>query len=333
MIISQGSAMSINLCKASLLAGALGDSMGADIEFSGLRLIRRQYPNGVNSLATTYAPPNFFTDDTQMALFTAEGLIMTNKANGLDSQVTFNKIMHSALLRWYCTQRGSPKIKTDTSEGLVLDSSLWFSASPGMTCMSSLREANVLGQPARNNSKGCGTIMRVAPLAFGLPRENLQKYAISSSALTHGHPLGQLAAAAWAEIIADVVADNHPEETAKAISKQYQDISEDGSIISQAIDLALNAPRDAAPETVETLGKGWNAVEALSIALYACISTKSLDGGLQCALIHSGDSDSTAAIAGNLLGVMYPDEIFCHPLIKGLEGRNIIEDIVFKLAH
>ena len=142
-----------------------------------------------------------------------------------------------------------------------------------------------------------------------------------------------LAAAAWAEIIADVVADNHPEETAKAISKQYQDISEDGSIISQAIDLALNAPRDAAPETVETLGKGWNAVEALSIALYACISTKSLDGGLQCALIHSGDSDSTAAIAGNLLGVMYPDEIFCHPLIKGLEGRNIIEDIVFKLAH
>ena len=202
-----------------------------------------------------------------------------------------------------------------------------------MTCMSSLREARVLGQPASNNSKGCGTIMRVAPLAFGVPRENLRKYAISTSALTHGHPLGQLAAAAWAEIIADVVANNHLEETAKAISKQYQNISEDGAIISQAIDLAINAPRDGTPETVETLGKGWNAVEALSIALYACLSTQNLDSGLQCALIHSGDSDSTAAIAGNLLGVMYPDEVFSHPLIKGLEGRNIIEDIAFKLAH
>ena len=325
--------MNINTCQASLLAGALGDSMGADIEFCGLELIRRKYPNGVNSLARTDVPPNFFTDDTQMMLFTAEGLIMANKANSLDNQVSLDKIMHSALLRWYCTQGGSPKIKTDTSEGIILDNSLWFSGSPGMTCMSSLREARVLGQPASNNSKGCGTIMRVAPLAFGVPRENLRKYAISTSALTHGHPLGQLSAAAWAEIIADVLADNQPEEAARTISREYKDISKDGAIISQAIDLALNAPRDATPETVEKLGKGWNAVEALSISLYACLSTQNLDSGLQCALIHSGDSDSTAAIAGNLLGVMYPDEVFSHPLLEHLEGKSIIQNLVTELVN
>ena len=317
--------MSINLCKASLLAGALGDSMGADIEFSGLELIRRKYPNGVNSLARNDVPPNFFTDDTQMTLFTAEGLIMAINANSLDNQDTFNKTMHSALLRWYCTQGGSPRLKIDVSEGLILDKSLWFSASPGMTCMSSLREATVLGQAASNNSKGCGTIMRIAPLAFGLSRTNLREYAISSSALTHGHPLGQLAAAAWAEIIADCVAGHHPEGAARTISNEYKDISEDGVIISQAIEFALNAPRDATPETVETLGKGWNAVEALSIALYACISTKNLDRGLQCALIHSGDSDSTAAIAGNLLGVMYPDDVFEYELLNDLVGKDIIK--------
>jgi len=321
------------MCTASILAGALGDSMGADIEFSGLELIRRKYPDGINSLARIDVPPNFFTDDTQMTLFTAEGLIMANKANSLDSQVAVDKIMHGALLRWYCTQGGSPKIKTDTSEGIILDNSLWFSGSPGMTCMSSLREARVLGQPASNNSKGCGTIMRVAPLAFGVPREYLRKYAISTSALTHGHPLGQLAAAAWAEIIADVVADNQPEEAARAISREYKNISKDGAIISQAIDLALNAPRDATPETVEKLGKGWNAVEALSIALYACLSTQNLDSGLQCALIHSGDSDSTAAIAGNLLGVMYPDEVFSHPLLEHLEGKSIIQNLVTELVN
>ena len=60
---------------------------------------------------------------------------------------------------------------------------------------------------------------------------------------------------------------------------------------------------------------------------------KSLDGGLQCALIHSGDSDSTAAITGNLLGVMYPDEVFSHPLLGGLEGKSIIKNLVAELVN
>ena len=32
--------------------------------------------------------------------------------------------------------------------------------------MGALGAAEVLGQPAENDSKGCGTIMRVAPVAF-----------------------------------------------------------------------------------------------------------------------------------------------------------------------
>ena len=92
------------LCKASLLAGALGDSMGADVEFNGLALIRRKHPTGITSLAKIMAPANWFTDDTQMTLFTAEGLISSNIERVLSGRSLIDKFMHHAMLRWYATQ-------------------------------------------------------------------------------------------------------------------------------------------------------------------------------------------------------------------------------------
>ena len=136
----------------------------------------------------------------------------------------------------------------------------------------------------------------------------------------------------WAELIADVSNGKPVEESAKTLSELYNTFSKEGAEISQCMNAALEAPRDAQPETVESLGKGWVAEEALSIALYACLATKNLDSGLQCAIIHSGDSDSTGAIAGNLLGVLYPYEVFAHPLLHNLGGRNIIEQLAVDLV-
>lgn len=70
---------------ASLFAGALGDSMGADIEFlDSYFSIWWRFPMRVNRLARKNAPKGWFTDDTQMTLFTAEGL--------LDGLSSFDKV-------------------------------------------------------------------------------------------------------------------------------------------------------------------------------------------------------------------------------------------------
>ena len=119
------------LCKASLLAGALGDSMGADVEFNGLALIRRTHPAGIKTLAKAAAPANWFTDDTQMTLFTAEGLICSHIERIISGLNPIDEIMHQAMLRWYRTQGGSPRIKTNNTKGLIQNNDLWFLASPG----------------------------------------------------------------------------------------------------------------------------------------------------------------------------------------------------------
>ncbi len=310
----------------SLLGGAYGDSLGAEIEFLTLDAIRRKFPDGIADLPPHQGLRGAITDDTQMTLFTAEGLIRAHVRGSIKGICHPPSVVHHALLRWYRTQGGKPRVETD-DVGLISDRRLWARRAPGLTCLSSLAESRNFGALAKNDSKGCGTIMRVAPVALMVPRERVRSIAIDTSALTHGHPTAQLAAAAWAEMLADVAIGSQLEETATATAARYERL-EGGQETARAIRKALEAPRDGSPETVESLGGGWIAEEALSIALYACLAGKTFDESLQIAVLHGGDSDSTGAIAGNMLGLIDPAAVLHHRWAAIIEGADIIARLV-----
>jgi hypothetical protein len=105
---------------ASLLAGAMGDALGAEIEFLSLAAIRQRYPNGLADLARHQGGKGAITDDTQMTLFTAEGLIRAAVRMDLKGICHPPLVVHHALLRWYRTQGELPRVETD-SVGLVAD--------------------------------------------------------------------------------------------------------------------------------------------------------------------------------------------------------------------
>ncbi|NEW80772.1 MAG: ADP-ribosylglycohydrolase family protein [Mariniphaga sp.] len=61
---------------ACLLGGAIGDALGAPIEFLSIQEIKGLYsPSGVTDYIEFADGTGEFTDDTQMTLFTAEGLL------------------------------------------------------------------------------------------------------------------------------------------------------------------------------------------------------------------------------------------------------------------
>ncbi|MBL4767694.1 MAG: ADP-ribosylglycohydrolase family protein, partial [Rhodobacteraceae bacterium] len=188
------------------------------------------------------------------------------------------------------------------------------------------RQAKNFGDLALNDSKGCGTIMRVAPVAFLATPEMVEETALETSALTHGHRTGQEAAAAWALILFAVLAGESVENAASAMIHRF------GRETSEALRAALSAPRDGLPETVETLGGGWIAEEALSIALYAVLAARDLEEGLRIAVTHSGDSDSTGAIAGNLLGLLYPEQVMNHRWRAQIECPDVIDRLARDLV-
>ena len=60
--------------RGALLAGAVGDALGAPVEFMSLTEILRQFgPDGIGDYVPYAGRPGAITDDTQMTLFTAEG--------------------------------------------------------------------------------------------------------------------------------------------------------------------------------------------------------------------------------------------------------------------
>ncbi len=301
----------------------MGDSLGAEIEFWPLDRIAHEFPYGLRDLPPHHGIVGAITDDTQMTLFTAEGLIRAWVRGRLKGIVSVEAVVHHALLRWLRTQGVEPNVTEADHVGLVEDARLHHRRAPGNTCLSGLRAAQHFGQPASNDSKGCGTIMRVAPVAFGVPSGNIRQVAIATSALTHGHPTGQLAAAAWAELLNSVILGEELEQAAVRLLSAYREF-DNGSETAHAIQAALDAPRDGAAQTVELLGGGWVAEEALSIALYSALATSNLEDGLRCAVTHGGDSDSTGAVAGNLLGLLYPDQVFEHPWSNQIECRDLI---------
>ncbi len=102
----------------------------------------------------------------------------------------------------------------------------------------------------------------------------------------------------------------------------------------RAIDRAVAAAHAGKPnaDTVEELGGGWIAEEALSIGLYCALTASTFEEGVLLAVNHGGDSDSTGSIAGNLLGLMHGEAALPARWLQRLELRGLIvrvaEDLI-----
>ena len=88
--------------KGCMLGGATGDALGYVIEFDSLNAIRRKYgPHGLRTILKSKKDGNkaVISDDTQLTLFTADGLLWAAE-DGVDS---VDRVFRS-YMRWYYTQ-------------------------------------------------------------------------------------------------------------------------------------------------------------------------------------------------------------------------------------
>jgi ADP-ribosylglycohydrolase len=316
-----------------LLGGAVGDALGAVVEFDSLEEIRRRF--GRDGLTGFPSEAGHVTDDTQMTLFTAEGLI---RARGRYDARRFEYAVDelwAGYRRWLTTQQGSPGDDPAArgAVGLVTEAVLHHRRGPGNTCLSALgaNEPGYADLPV-NNSKGCGGVMRVAPI--GLVARNPCGLGIASAALTHGHPSGYLSAGAGAALIARLRAGEalRPATVAtiEAISS-WEGHEETVAALRGALALADREPVPT-PAAVATLGEGWVGEEALAIAVYCALAGPSFEAAVLAAANHSGDSDSTAAITGNLLGAAGGRAAIPEAWIAALVERDLVERVAGELA-
>ena len=178
-----------NRIEGCLFGLAVGDAMGAPVEFMDIGQIKSTYgKKGIQNLEEWGGfPAGTYTDDTQMALATARGLVnaLEFEKKQIGAIIDLDPYVYEEYLKWLKTQ-DNPREKR----------------APGNTCLSALQigQMGTVEAPL-NNSKGCGGVMRTAPVGLMLEDQDAFRKGTDFAAMTHGHPSGYLPAGFLSDII------------------------------------------------------------------------------------------------------------------------------------
>jgi ADP-ribosylglycohydrolase len=97
--------------------------------------------------------------------------------------------------------------------------------------------------------------------------------------------------------------------------------------MKKAVSLSQSSIDDI--EAIHSLGEGWVAEETLAIAIYCALKySNNFKSAIIASVNHNGDSDSTGAVTGNILGAYLGLSAIPKQHLQNLELR----DIIFELA-
>jgi ADP-ribosylglycohydrolase len=269
-----------------------------------------------------------------MTVFTVEALLRTANGGSLDLKTAINDLRH-AYRDWYYTQRPRPEYQPVGV--LATDYRMQKCQAPGRTCLCAISEGcNGTVRHHINDSKGCGGVMRVAPIGLisSLSPRDAFRLGASAAALTHGHPTGFYCSGVMAAIVRLLIDGTGLKEAAQQaidIMDGLPQSDETYNAVTKALKLAAD-DTPASPKQIARLGQGWVGEEALSIALYACLKAETYEDAVILATNHSGDSDSTASVAGQLYGAWQGNTAVPVLWAKDLDILDILLDFGEKMT-
>jgi len=330
-----------------LLGGAVGDALGAPVEFMHRSEILAKFGSkGITDLVPIYGKLGAITDDTQMTLFTAEGALRAYVRGSIRGMCHPPSVIHYAYLRWLHTQGEKLPIERDSSGWLIQQKDLFARRAPGQTCIEALRGNTDIGRPAHNDSKGCGGVMRVAPIGMLFhalsqndPSRRSENFArafdlgCEAAALTHGHPTGFLTAGVMAALVFELLDGvDLPAAIEHVIPMLIKRDRLEETLAALQLAQTLHASGTAPDDAIQQLGQGWIAEEALAIGVYCALKASDFESAVIMAVNHDGDSDSTGLIAGHLMGAMLGRSAIPERWLMPLELRDVIEEMADDLA-
>ena len=364
----------IDKYRGCLLGGAAGDALGYAIEFDREEAIAARYgSHGIRDYQLDERGLAPFSDDTQMTLYTANSLLcslaaLSAQASGsahasggaqdsddgptlvsptpapvtLPSPAVLAAYapaqMAQFYVEWMYTQV-SPYPLAEPKAWISSLPELFASRAPGVTCMNAC-EAMASGAKAVNNSKGCGGIMRMAPVGLintcpSFSGVELQCLGAQLAELTHCHELGWMPAGVFAHIVS-LLSRNEASSVRETATQALNTLPEafpNAHYLGQLQELLRYTLRLADSdipdlEAIHALGEGWVAEEALAIGLLCSLRHEDdFAGAITSAVNHGGDSDSTGAIAGNIVGAHLGLAGIPQCYLEHLELRDTISKI------
>lgn len=344
-----------------LVGGAMGDALGYTVEFlSYAQIVQKFGSAGICDFQLNSKGIAEISDDTQMTLFTAASALMgltRGYARGVGGAPAH--YVRYGYMDWYHTQVWDSWHEGERRDTWLMDvKELYSRRAPGITCLNSI-ESILNREEPKNDSCGCGGVMRTAPLAAIYAKHNIgidenDMDAAHTAAVTHKHHLGYIPAAILNHILYDIFTSEREKSLEQVVldaisyfetsplnwsSRHLDSTSEQFKRrMGVQIDLLKSAVRLAKSEQedvtcIHELGGGWTGHEALAIAIFCAVRyPDDIDKSLIAAVNHSGDSDSTGSIAGQIVGA-YSGIENSRISIQKLELLDVIEEIAEDCAN
>ncbi len=325
-----------NFC-GCLIGGAIGDAFGAPVKFMKYDKIKTLYgEQGITQLTAPAGQKATITDDTQMTLFTAEGLMRSvvrskQKHIALTQKDTMMVVFRS-YLRWLYTQGlKTPNWPESAYDGyLIKNKGLYGFREPGVTCLTALGKG-VMGTFVKpiNQSRRCGTIIRVAPVGLFETGEHVFDAGAMTGAITHGHPSAYLSSGVLASIIHYIIEGLGLKEairTSLETLKRYEGHQECLETLERAVAMAEEG--NPSVEKIQSFGDGFMADAALAMGIYAALSyPDNLEKALLLTINQDGNSNSSAVVAGSILGAYHGMDAIEPCWLEKLELADVIQEV------
>lgn len=284
----------------ALLGLAAGDALGCSLEFMSRQEIRQAYPAGHREIIGG-GPFGFaageWTDDTDMALAVAEGII----ASPADPVPAVGQ----QFMAWY--HRRPPDI------GGTCRLALATFGQTGSWAETTATVARRLGDQAGGN----GALMRTLPtaLAYGPSTDK----AVAIARMTHPHPESDAAVAVYHRMV-DRLLDGAPKVEAWAAGL--------------AVAGPLAGRLERLPQLTEgEIRSGGYVVETLEAAVWCFLQSESLEACIVQAVNLGDDTDTVGAVAGGLAGAFYGPAAIPRRWSLALQGRDRLERAAQGLAQ
>ena len=332
--------------RGSLFGGAAGDALGYAVEFLMENEIFSEY--GRDGIREYDPDPDsgraLISDDTQMSLFTANGILFAETQRCLQGAGgPASAYMGDFYREWNHTQNMSFEQYAAGDHAhrswLMEVPELFARRAPGFTCLNAINAGFGTIEKPINYSKGCGGIMRAAPLGLRYRPEDmggLDMEGAKIAALTHGNSLGYMPAAMLVHIVSRLAheEDASIHDVVEDARNEIMDLFAGDENLEELIDLvdlaiSLSDNRRDDLDNIHKLGEGWVAEETLAIALYCSLRYRDdFSKALTVSVNHNGDSDSTGAVTGNILGALIGYDAIEDRWKQGLE----LSDVILEMA-
>ena len=308
-----------------IVGGAIGDSMGYVVEnLSDYEIAERFFDEGITQpYADEELGKVLISDDTQMALFTMDGMMWAYircNSRGIGSYEASG--VWQSYARWYYTQTNivlddyimhkhehEPVALSTIGVKTILEyEELYSNRGPSEESLLALesKQMGTMEMPL-NSFKDPSCLARVAPVGLFLHEDPATAFAVAArlAAITHGNPSGYLAAGAYACIIAEVLNGKNLDvavQRALLQLKQYYYIDEVNDVLEYA--LHLSECGDDWKQSIMLIGEGETAEDVLAMAVYCALKADSYEEAVRMAANCGGISSSIACVCGSIAGAM-----------------------------